>query len=207
MVEMATQLLALFPQTWRRYERCLKKLGYPSREEADAVRAKRQAQVDEVLRVYACDDCGLWHLTHAPLTPDQIRELTDVLRAELTRFEAAFVQLQQLSRPYARFHHMERKTPREVDEDFARQVDALERLMQSWLAMHQRAHALNLAYATSAETARAIDRTGLKILQESVRLYEEDYDSCLMLYKLYRHAADRAMNTVFQLPAFDWRKS
>jgi hypothetical protein len=201
------QLANLFPETRRHYARCLKKLGYPSPAEAEAVRTRRQAQTDEILRVYGpCPDCRFWHLTHTPLTAAQVRELWAVLEAEQARFEAAYAHLRQLSRPYLKFHSMYKKSIREMDEDFAHQLDALERAMDYWMAMHQRTHAMRLAQMRTAAEARDEDTRALAVLEDSVRQYTEDRKACLELHRHYREGAARIFNQEYPLPAYAWRQ-
>jgi hypothetical protein len=171
-MSMAEQLPRFSPEAKRRYERCLKKLGYPSEADAHAVRARRQQVTDEVLRVYGpCEDCGLWHLSHKPLTDTQVRELEDMLRMEIQRFDEAREYFRQVAKPYLKFHVMVGRTPKEVDEDFACQLELHEQVTRYWLAWHQRHHALRLAQATSSDEARWVDRRGREILEKAVRLH------------------------------------
>jgi hypothetical protein len=204
--DLSAQLAPLFPETRRRYARCLKKLGYPSPAEAEAVRTRRQRQVEEILHVYACEDCGFWHLTHKPLTVVQVKELWDILDAEQVRFEAALAQVQQLARPYLKFHSMYHKSIREIDEDFAHQLEALDRAMDYWMAMHQRTHAMRLAQVTTAVEARTEDIRAMAVLDESVRQCTDDREACLALHRHYREGAAQIFNQEYSLPAYDWRQ-
>jgi hypothetical protein len=45
---------------------CARKRGYPSAVEARKVAARCEAERGVPLHVYACDVCGLWHLTSVP---------------------------------------------------------------------------------------------------------------------------------------------
>lgn len=47
----------------RHGKRCRGKLCYSSARHAEKVRAARQAEWPETLRVYSCGVCGLYHLT------------------------------------------------------------------------------------------------------------------------------------------------
>jgi hypothetical protein len=203
---MAEQLAGFGAETRRRYQACLRKLSYPSEAEAHAVRERRQAVTDEVLRTYECPDCELWHLTSKPMTDAQVRELEDVLRLEIQRFDEARKHFRRMARLYLKFHVMVGRTPKDVDADFAQQFEVHERIFSLWLASHQRHHALRLAYATSPEDARRIDRRGREMLEEAVCMHQEDREAGLALYHIHRTAADEAMNLSFAMPSYSWRQ-
>jgi hypothetical protein len=204
---MAEQLAHFSPETNRRYAQCLKKVGYPSRQEADAVRERRQVHTDEVLRVYGpCEDCGLWHLTHRPLTNEQALELEDLFIVEIRRLGEAWQRLQQLAKPYVKEGYaLRRRTPQSIDEDFARVLDLQGQVFDHWFALHQRTYALQRAHATTAADARAIDRRAHRVLEESLQRRDEDHENALRLHQLHRAAAHEAMNAAFALPSFGWR--
>jgi hypothetical protein len=205
MNAMAQQLSHFSPETRRQYEACLKKFGYPTEQDADAARTRRQAVTDEVLRAYACDDCGMWHLTHRPLTSGQVLALADLLTLEMQRFRVAWEQLGVAARPYVKGHVMYRRTPQEIDEAFAVQLDLLDRLFTAWFSLHQRRFALKRARATTAAEARAIDEQAREVLAESLRRRDKDRRDALKLHHTHRSAADEAMNAAFALPSFGWR--
>lgn len=202
---MAEQLANFNTRARRRYEACLKKIGYPTEQDANAARMRRQALTDEVLRAYACEDCGLFHLSHKPMTSAQVLALADLLTIEMQRFRVVWEQLGVAARPYIRGHVMYRRTPQEVDEAFAVQLDLLDRVFAAWFSLHQRRFALKLARATTAAEARAIDEQAREVLAESLRRRDKDRRDALKLHHTHRSAADEAMNAAFALPSFGWR--
>jgi hypothetical protein len=100
---------------------------------------------------------------------------------------------------------MYRRTPQEVDEAFAVQLDLLDRVFAAWFSLHQRRFALKLARATTAVEARAIDEDAREVLAESLLRRDQDRQNALRLHQLHRAAAHEAMNAAFAMPSFWWR--
>lgn len=205
MFPLATRLADVFPEAGRQYARCLKKLGYPSAAAAEDVRARRQGLTEEILRVYGpCLDCGLWHLTHRPLTVAQAQALASLLDEERERYHGALAQLRAAVRPYDRYHAMRGRSWEDIAADFARQFALQQQMMDYWLAMHQRETALRLASSTSAAQARAIDAESRQLLAASERASAQNRADGLALAQQYQDAYRARINQEYPLPFYAW---
>jgi hypothetical protein len=204
---LATQVAGLFPETRRRYAQCLKKLGYPSPVAAEAVRQRQQTRTDEVLRVYACDDCGLWHLTHKPMTAVQIMAEEAWLEAELTQLHEILAAGRTLLKPYLRHHAMWRKSIAALDDDFARIWGVMQRMQDVWMGVFQRDLALERATAANRHEVDRIEREAMAILAQQERLFTRDWERHQVIHRFYREGIQSSMNAAYRLPRFEWRPS
>jgi hypothetical protein len=194
-----------FPETSRRYSRCLKKLGYPSAEAAEQVRVRRQAQVTEVLRVYACQDCGLWHLTHRPMTDAQVRAEMVFMEAEITALWATENTLKRKIKPYTAYHAMYGKTAAQITADFREQFAMQQRIQDLWMAVFQRQLALSRAMAVNAAEVRQIEREARQQFKLQQRVFLEDRTRGMDWHRRYLEALRKHFNTQYRLPYYPWR--
>jgi hypothetical protein len=207
MGELAAQLAEVFPETRRHYARCLKKLGYASPEEAEAVRRRRQTLTEEILHVYGpCQDCGGWHLTHKPLSTAQILAEEAQISEEMARYERSVKAMRAMLRPFQRGHSMYRKSFAEIDQEILASWEMYVHCNDTYMAYYQRETLLARARATDAREVRAIDQEAVQYMAECEEELHEQARRRDALREHYRNQGQDIINQEYPLPAFDWRQ-
>jgi hypothetical protein len=207
MTDYREQLAAVFPETKRHYARCLRKLSYASHGDADRVRRKRQAMVTERLRIYGCPDCGLWHLTKAPIIAAEIEAEIVILARERRRYERQLTQLHAIGR------RMMGRAWRRVPSETLRNGIELVRQERQWylrcedvyMAGYQREVALKRMLAKTVEEVRALDIESVRFAEERTAAVEASAELNRQVIRTLHEGWHREINEHYRLPCYPWR--
>jgi hypothetical protein len=179
--------------------RCAQKVQYRTAEDAEEVRARQQLLAEDVLRVYSCEDCGAWHLTHGRLSAVQIRDAQRELLTNLERYLRAERQLKAFMQAlYTRRACY--RSRRDLEADLARAEDAMDQLGWLWQAWFWGDVALRRSQATSADQARQMDREARVRWLQHVEMRERHRQVSHQRAQAHLALFEARLNTTIRLP-------
>lgn len=177
---------------------CEHKKRYRTSRDAEQVRARQQASAAVVLRIYPCDDCGWWHLTHVPMTPEQIGQEQLLLIENLKRYLEADAAWKIALKPVRRQRPYRARC--NLEDALARQENLLDQRAWLWGAWFQAKVALDRSQAQTADEARRIDTEAMARVAAHQCQYDQDRARHRQFAQLSIAAFEQTINTKIRMP-------